>query len=621
MWISDIITDFIYHTSLTGTNYSDGFNYGSVTGGTHLTDVVALQSLSSPVTDLFMTDDDQDFVYHTTTKPNPYSCGNLNRDDSCSISWVVNATEAANYEIDVNFVSNNTLVADNDTLDATVSVSAANAAPTTPDLNLPVNNSQIETDILIVELNWSNSTDTEGDSLTYYLEIWNESSATNIMYVNSSISETDNTTEDLVTFPNETKDYFWRVLATDTGSNSSFSDLRNISIRVTVSNTAPNNPIGVIINSTTTDQLNQTNETLDMNFYCDDPEANPMNWYTLVYRNGIEQFSLGGTCADNTYTVVKLDDANTTVGQLWSFGVIIDDGTLNNTGGYQYSENITIANTGPTISDVSLGGRSYSPTAGGTTEIEVSFLADEIDGTDHLDNSTALVNVSYQSLTGAGLLSDSNSSCSSATIDTDTMNYSCYVQLEYFWDHSTAWTVDAQISDINSSLGLNSSNQANNGLNWTYNELVASNFSDTSLAWSTIVPLDTNASSTTNLTNENIGNSLSLQLTTTIIDLGASGTATYIPALNFTIFNVTDANKIECDYTNQSEAVNSGVKPFTGVNNTAFVWLNNTLRRGQGTAQESANYCLFDVPSDLVTGEYNTSLGGSWDLTTGDSGE
>ena len=625
LWISEFDNTsfifFIYHTSLTGTNYSDGFNYGSVTGGTHLTDVVALQSLSSPVTDLFMTDDDQDFVYHTTTKPNPYSCGNLNRDDSCSISWVVNATEAANYEIDVNFVSNNTLVADNDTLDATVSVSAANAAPTTPDLNLPVNNSQIETDILIVELNWSNSTDTEGDSLTYYLEIWNESSATNIMYVNSSISETDNTTEDLVTFPNETKDYFWRVLATDTGSNSSFSDLRNISIRVTVSNTAPNNPIGVIINSTTTDQLNQTNETLDMNFYCDDPEANPMNWYTLVYRNGIEQFSLGGTCADNTYTVVKLDDANTTVGQLWSFGVIIDDGTLNNTGGYQYSENITIANTGPTISDVSLGGRSYSPTAGGTTEIEVSFLADEIDGTDHLDNSTALVNVSYQSLTGAGLLSDSNSSCSSATIDTDTMNYSCYVQLEYFWDHSTVWTVDAQISDINSSLDLNSSNQASDGLNWTVQELIASNFSSTSLSWAGVVPLDTNASSTTNLTNENIGNSLSLLLTTIVIDLGASETATYIPAINFTVFNITNTDKIECDYTNQSEAVNSGVKPFVGVNNTAIVWLNNTLKRGQGTNPETANYCLFDVPSSLISGEYNTSFGGAWDLTTGDSGE
>ena len=497
-----------------------------------------------------------------------------------------------------------------------------NASPSQPTLNLPENNSQIDTDVLTVELNWSNSTDSENDAITYYLEIWNDTTETNIMYVNSSIAESANTTSDLVTFPNETKDYFWRVLATDSGSNSSFSDLRNISIIVTPTNTAPNDPIGVIINSTTADQLNQTNETLDMNFYCDDPEGDVMNWSMMIYRNGgSPQFGLSGTCADNAYTVVKLEDANTSISELWSFGVNLNDGSLFNPGSYIYSNNITIENTAPTISDVSLAGQSYSPTAGGTTEIEISFLADEIDGTDHLDNSTALVNISYQSLTGAGLLTDSNSSCSSATIDTDTMNYSCYVQLEYFWDHSTVWTVDAQISDINSSLDLNSSNQASDGLNWTVQELIASNFSSTSLSWAGVVPLDTNASSTTNLTNENIGNSLSLLLTTIVIDLGASETATYIPAINFTVFNITNTDKIECDYTNQTEAVNSGVKPFVGVNNTAIVWLNNTLKRGQGTNPETANYCLFDVPSSLISGEYNTSFGGAWDLTTGDSGE
>jgi len=285
------------------------------------------------------------------------------------------------------------------------------------------------------------------------------------------------------------------------------------------------------------------------------------------------------------------------------------------------SASITVGNNAPNITQVFPGGLSFSPTNGGLTEVEVSFEANDAEGTSNLDNSTARVNVSYQSLTGAGLLSDTNTSCSSSNLDIDTINYSCMIQLEYFWDHSTEWTVDAQVQDTNTNFALNSSNLDTNGQNWTVTELVASNFSDTSLAWSSVAPSDTNASSTTNLTMENTGNSRSLILSTTTIDLAGADFASSIPAINFTVFNVTDANKIECDYTNQSEAVSSGVNPFVGVNNSAFVWLNNTLKRGQGTAQESANYCLFDVGAVLTNQQYGGGTGDDWDLTTGDSGE
>jgi PGF-pre-PGF domain-containing protein len=119
-------------------------------------------------------------------------------------------------------------------------VTAGNNAPSTPDLNAPDNNTYLLDTDLVVPLNWSNSTDADGDAITYYLEVWNESETLNIMYVNSSIAETANTTGDIVNFPNETNaDFFWRVLATDGTANSSWSELRNISIGYTTADTTP----------------------------------------------------------------------------------------------------------------------------------------------------------------------------------------------------------------------------------------------------------------------------------------------------------------------------------------------------------------------------------------------
>ena len=119
---------------------------------------------------------------------------------------------------------------------------ADNNAPTIPILNAPPNNSFSADDILTHVLNWSNSTDADGDNIYYYLEIYNETSLTNIMYSNSSINETSNTTGDLILFPNETNDYYWRVLSFDGEINSSWSDVWNFTINVTFSpNRAPTN--------------------------------------------------------------------------------------------------------------------------------------------------------------------------------------------------------------------------------------------------------------------------------------------------------------------------------------------------------------------------------------------
>lgn len=297
------------------------------------------------------------------------------------------------------------------------------------------------------------------------------------------------------------------------------------------------------------------------------------------------------------------------------------------TGRDAVTASITVGNNAPNISDVSLAGQSWSPLEGGVRIIEVSFLANDAEGSANLDNLSAKVNVSYQSLEGAGLLSNENTTCSAENIDADTINYTCGVIMQYFWDHATVWTVDAEINDTNNNFAMNSSNNnatdADPGTNWTYTELVAANLSGTSLAWASIAPGDTNASSTTNLSLENTGNSLSLNIADTMIDLGLSaGGATFIPAGNFTAFNNTNTDKVECDFLNQTAATTPGVAPLVGINNTAIRHLINTLRRGGGAGNLGlVNVCLSSAPADLTAGTYDTTSGGTWTIIEEDSGQ
>lgn len=305
--------------------------------------------------------------------------------------------------------------------------------------------------------------------------------------------------------------------------------------------------------------------------------------------------------------------------KLWD---LIEGGMQSITGETAVTVSITVGNNAPNISYVSLMGDTYAPASGGIRSIEISFLADDPESSTNLDNTTARVNVSYISSAGSGFLSSSNTSCDSAYIPAgDVINYTCIVQMEYYYDHSTEWTVDAEIKDLNSNAFMNST-WAGTGGNWSYTELVAFNLTALSLSWGSVAPSDTNSTSTTTETVENIGNSLSLDIKPTVIELaGVTNPATIIPAGNFTVFNATTAAKIECDSTNQTAFVTIGVLPIAFINNSQVVSLKNTLRRGQGINRVDQNFCLFDVPAYLTSQTYNTNAGGDWDITAADSGE
>ena len=103
-------------------------------------------------------------------------------------------------------------------------------APEQVDLNIPLNSSYYN---LTPEFDWSNTTDTEQFEVSYLFEIWNESSATNIHFANYTITETKNTTKTTPTINGEGV-FYWGVAANDSSKNSSFSDLRAITIDTTL---------------------------------------------------------------------------------------------------------------------------------------------------------------------------------------------------------------------------------------------------------------------------------------------------------------------------------------------------------------------------------------------------
>ena len=280
---------------------------------------------------------------------------------------------------------------------------------------------------------------------------------------------------------------------------------------------------------------------------------------------------------------------------------VLNEGMESITGRSAVTVSISVGNNAPNISYVSLDKQTYAPTDGALTKIEISFLADDPEGLSNLDNTSARANVSLSGTT------ELNTTCSSATAG-EFINYTCEVYMQYYYASSSSWTVEAEIADSNSNYFQNSTGT------WTYSAGTYFNLtSPASLAWAAVVPSQTNQSSTTTMVAENTGNQATLNIKTTVIDLGGTS-GKYIPAGNFSVFNST-TNDLECESTNQTGAITYGAQPAVGVNNTQIDILLNALARGQGTNPESLFYCLFDVPSYLSSETYDTTSGGSWDIT------
>jgi hypothetical protein len=166
--------------------------------------------------------------YTISANPTNYlntSClGDIRPGNYCEVTWEVNATgplfstwEFFVFANTINYTSWFSSSGESARINITI---VNQLAPSVPVLNAPANGSSFGFE---PDLNWTNSTDVNGDAIFYALEVSNVSNFSTIVYANYSIAEQQNPTQDSPSLPGEGT-YFWRVLATDLIDNSSWSE-------------------------------------------------------------------------------------------------------------------------------------------------------------------------------------------------------------------------------------------------------------------------------------------------------------------------------------------------------------------------------------------------------------
>ncbi len=212
-------------------------------------------------------------------------------------------------------------------------VNAVNDAPDVPVLSSPANESSVAG--YIPDFSWTNSSDIEGDAISYIIQIDDSPLFTEpVSYYNGSISETASPTSEVnASFGDGS--YFWRVLATDGTANSSWSEVRYFTF--VSDNTPPNVTLdapanngydtdGVVIFNFTAIEDNPS--TCQLYF-----RSNDTNWaenMSMSYSNNTQHNFTSVTLVDGVY--------------VW--GVRCNDTGSN----YNFSDNwtLTVDSTAPT---------------------------------------------------------------------------------------------------------------------------------------------------------------------------------------------------------------------------------------------------------------------------------
>lgn len=198
-----------------------------------------------------------------------------------------------------------------------------NTAPTTPSLIYPSNN-EVCIDNNIV-FKWGESTDAEGNRITYNIEIAENNSFSPILQTTTSFSQSK-----LIPLTRGNA-YYWRIIAVDSrGAESSYSSINQfITEGDGVSNHLPFAPslVAPALNS----EIEGTSTTLSWSASDVDEDALTFDVYldtnsepvTLVSENQSEStYNVSGLAASSKYyfkIVVKDGNGGVSIGQIWSF--------------------------------------------------------------------------------------------------------------------------------------------------------------------------------------------------------------------------------------------------------------------------------------------------------------
>jgi len=188
----------------------------------------------------------------------------------------------------------------------------------------------------------------------------------------------------------------------------------------------------------------------------------------------------------------------------------------------------TGANDDPTVDtcDASVvANRTVNPTEGSTTNVVVSMNVTDTNGVDDLNNSLAKVEFDDNATNFVALFeSASNTTCTSSDVNTTTREYTCTVQMEYWYQHSENYSIQCSGGDKNDTALV--TKDAVNSDNFDYTKLVASTVDSTTVDFGTItssqystIVNDTNAPAIIN----NTGNAALTTISVTGANLTQTG--------------------------------------------------------------------------------------------------
>ena len=265
--------------------------------------------------------------------------------------------------------------------------------------------------------------------------------------------------------------------------------------------------------------------------------------------------------------------------------------------------NVSVTTNAPTVTFVTVV-TPRDPTENGVTGVSVNFTANDADGVGNINDTSALVNITYTT-TGEG--TRTNSTCSKIQSGGTNSNYSCIVNMWYF-DIAGTWNVTASIMDASLSLGQNRST------NFTYNSLTAFVLSPASVSFASISPGATNTTSNNDpIILNNTGNySVTLgnvQMNATNL-VGEVTSTQAIYANNMTV-GVTTGSNAECDLSATNQTIRMTKSNFASVTNSTLGRGNNSLNNGI-TGQEQLYVCILLAGNELSQQAYSTAGQGSW---------
>lgn len=251
---------------------------------------------------------------------------------------------------------------------------------------------------------------------------------------------------------------------------------------------------------------------------------------------------------------------------------------------------VSLSNTPPvvywvsSIPDVTLNPGTF-------TSVTFYFAANDSDGIDDLDNSSASGAFNY-----TGETTRSNSSCAVVgAISSVAVNYTCTVDF-WYWDKAATWTVNASISDLSGGSDSNTSTSV------VVNQLTSFTLSPTGLTWLNQPITVTNASADNDpvLVN-NTGNYVTgtgVQINASDL-VGVSNSAYWINAENFTAANVSTATSNHLANNTNVTALNA----VLGRGNNSLNYLNST------SGQEQVYFYLEAMNQNLIQQTYSTTAG------------